>query len=516
MISISDIVGAIAGLRRANDERTAVLDTDLVAPEPAADGLSAFVAAFATAPEAESQATGLTTDSGVLLEAVDMTPAANGSVAMETSPWLPVMTGAAAGESDDRTPNGGTGLPLAGENVPDRAVISAIVHRLLARDDMQDNALQSEPGPGGAALEPLRPLVVPQPFTQIQTGGAHATIPHQNSTGGREWPGASVSSAAVFAASVPVEEQLESALTIAVSASTGASTADGANGLITPHARNALPSRPDAGAAVSVAASAGATTHISAHVPDTLWPSSQPDVSSPHRDASEAGTPGVHLIGTPAKDIPGNAAASYVVAGTVGPGAPQPDSSPVTSVPDLPPTSTPAIHAPARELAQPSAVAPPSISASVAAPAESADVQDMRFVATDNADARQRWAEGVGRQLLLMNRDGISTARLRLDPPSLGMMAIQIQMTEQGASVSFVVQHAVVRDALEQQVGRLQELFQQQQLDLLNVSVSDQGRDNQRDEHARAMTGQDTAADDAVPTEDERLASSQYLIDERV
>ncbi|TFH73344.1 hypothetical protein E3V39_09000 [Gammaproteobacteria bacterium LSUCC0112] len=84
------------------------------------------------------------------------------------------------------------------------------------------------------------------------------------------------------------------------------------------------------------------------------------------------------------------------------------------------------------------------------------------------------WVERVGRQMLLQSAQGNSSAQIQLDPPELGSLTIRIQLVEQTATVNFVSPHAMVRDALEQQAQRLQEMFNEQGMNLRDVSVSDQ------------------------------------------
>ena len=128
---------------------------------------------------------------------------------------------------------------------------------------------------------------------------------------------------------------------------------------------------------------------------------------------------------------------------------------------------------------------------------------------------RERWVGGLSQQLMVMTRDGLGTARLRLDPPSLGTLSIQIQMTEQGASVSFVTPHPLVRDALEQQASRLQELFQDQELNLVDVSVSDQQAGEQDDTEPGTEPWQ-SASNNSEVEEEIVDVQSHHLISERV
>lgn len=105
------------------------------------------------------------------------------------------------------------------------------------------------------------------------------------------------------------------------------------------------------------------------------------------------------------------------------------------------------------------------------------------------------WADRIGRQMLLQSAQGSSSAQIRLDPPELGSLTVKIQLIDQTAAVNFVSPHAMVRDALEQQAGRLQEMFREQGLDLSDVSVSDQSSNSDGGEQRNSSgTGNGPAA----------------------
>lgn len=114
--------------------------------------------------------------------------------------------------------------------------------------------------------------------------------------------------------------------------------------------------------------------------------------------------------------------------------------------------------------------------------------------AMDTAFGQQGWSDSLGRQLLVMSSQGISSAQIRLDPPELGSLTVKIQMSaDQQTNVSFVSQHALVREALEQQLNRLQDLFRDQGLNLQDVSVSDQSP-QQREGEGGGQQGEGRAA----------------------
>ena len=60
---------------------------------------------------------------------------------------------------------------------------------------------------------------------------------------------------------------------------------------------------------------------------------------------------------------------------------------------------------------------------------------------------------------------------MRINPPHLGPIDIQLTLQNDQASVSFGAQHGVVREALEAAIPRLREMFGDNNLQLVNVDV---------------------------------------------
>jgi hypothetical protein len=91
--------------------------------------------------------------------------------------------------------------------------------------------------------------------------------------------------------------------------------------------------------------------------------------------------------------------------------------------------------------------------------------------------AEPRWGQQVGERAIMMAQHGPRTAHIQLDPPELGAMQIRVHLQGQDqVSVSFTSANPAVRDALEQQLPRLREMFADQGLNLQDSSVSDEAR----------------------------------------
>ena len=65
-------------------------------------------------------------------------------------------------------------------------------------------------------------------------------------------------------------------------------------------------------------------------------------------------------------------------------------------------------------------------------------------------------------------------AEIRLDPPEMGSMQIRIRSDAEQAQINFVVQNQQAKEALEQSLPRLREMFAQQGIQLADTSVQQQ------------------------------------------
>lgn len=114
--------------------------------------------------------------------------------------------------------------------------------------------------------------------------------------------------------------------------------------------------------------------------------------------------------------------------------------------------------------------------------------------------ARDQWGDALSQRISLMTARNQSEARIQLDPPELGRLMIQIQVNSDQASVSFTSPHAVVRDALEASVPRLQDMLSEQGLDLLDVDISDQSQqqaDGDSENEPSLLAGADDSEGDS-------------------
>ncbi|MCK5091696.1 MAG: flagellar hook-length control protein FliK [Gammaproteobacteria bacterium] len=96
------------------------------------------------------------------------------------------------------------------------------------------------------------------------------------------------------------------------------------------------------------------------------------------------------------------------------------------------------------------------------------------------------WGRELGSKVVWMTRQEIQTANIRINPPHLGPIEVRVEVKNDTANVSFITQHAAVRDVIESSVPRLREMLGENGLNLENVDVADQSsaREQQRQAHA--------------------------------
>ena len=83
-----------------------------------------------------------------------------------------------------------------------------------------------------------------------------------------------------------------------------------------------------------------------------------------------------------------------------------------------------------------------------------------------------------------MAKQNMQTAELRLNPANLGPVEVRIDIEDEQVRVAFSSPHAAVRDAVEQAVPRLKEMFENSGLRLADAEVSHQSFAQQQDARA--------------------------------
>ena len=115
------------------------------------------------------------------------------------------------------------------------------------------------------------------------------------------------------------------------------------------------------------------------------------------------------------------------------------------------------------------------------------------------ADAGE-WGDGLGERVNWMINQKQNSATIRLDPPMLGKLEVQIKIADDATTITIQTQHAQTRDLIETASVRLRDFLQESGYQNVNVDVS-QRQDQQQ---ARSQT-----PFDENPGNQEELQSGQ-------
>ena len=114
-------------------------------------------------------------------------------------------------------------------------------------------------------------------------------------------------------------------------------------------------------------------------------------------------------------------------------------------------------------------------------------------------------SEAVVERVMWLSSQNLRSAEIQLDPAELGRLEIRISLNQEQTQISFASPHASVREALEGQMHRLREMFNQQGLGQFDVNVSDQSLargERQADERgAYGLAGGGAEAEEGLEAE---------------
>lgn len=144
-----------------------------------------------------------------------------------------------------------------------------------------------------------------------------------------------------------------------------------------------------------------------------------------------------------------------------------------------------------------------------AAPAASQPAMTKHF-------ADPAWNNELGEKLIWMHKQAIPSVELRLNPEHLGPVLVKIDVSQDQASVAFTAHNPAVKDAIEAAIPKLREMFGGQQLNLVDVNVSQQQSDQRQQPREffqmASQQGRDNRSD--LDMNDGQVNEAQNLVDE--
>ncbi|MED7668580.1 flagellar hook-length control protein FliK [Pseudomonas moraviensis subsp. stanleyae] len=121
------------------------------------------------------------------------------------------------------------------------------------------------------------------------------------------------------------------------------------------------------------------------------------------------------------------------------------------------------------------------------------------------------WTEEVVNRVMYLSSVNLKAADIQLQPAELGRLDIRVNMVpDQQTQVTFMSAHPSVREALDSQMHRLRDMFNQQGMGQVDVNVSDQNRGWQgqqgQEQAQQGQSGRTSAAGGRLDSADEELA----------
>ena len=121
------------------------------------------------------------------------------------------------------------------------------------------------------------------------------------------------------------------------------------------------------------------------------------------------------------------------------------------------------------------------------------------------------WTEEIVNRVMYLSSANLKAADIQLQPAELGRLDIRVNMIpDQQTQVTFMSAHPSVREALDGQMHRLRDMFNQQGMGQVDVNVSDQSRGWQgqqgQEQAQQGQSGRTSAAGGRLDSADEELA----------
>lgn len=139
------------------------------------------------------------------------------------------------------------------------------------------------------------------------------------------------------------------------------------------------------------------------------------------------------------------------------------------------------------------------------------------FVQTPLSDPQ--WQQDFSSRVVMLAKGGAAgqaqVAEIRLNPAHMGPVEVRVVMNDDQASITFSAQQLAVRDAIENSLPRLREMFANSGLQLADAAVSDQslqGRNQRHDQQPQDGGHGFAATDRAFDEEPERIVSQLNLV----
>ena len=125
----------------------------------------------------------------------------------------------------------------------------------------------------------------------------------------------------------------------------------------------------------------------------------------------------------------------------------------------------------------------------------------LQAISVSNSANNQQWGDALGERVSFLINQKLNSAEIRIDPPHLGKLDIQIHIKDDAAQVVIHTQHAQTRDLIENSSLRLREILQDAGYSSVDVNVSHRDSSSQQQASGEAhfnATGDQSQSTDSM------------------
>ena len=120
-----------------------------------------------------------------------------------------------------------------------------------------------------------------------------------------------------------------------------------------------------------------------------------------------------------------------------------------------------------------------------------------------------RWGQEFGQRIQWMVNQSVSGAQIRITPQNMGPIEVRVQMQNDQATIAFTAQHGATREAIDAALPRLREMLSDQNVNVVDVDISQHSFAEQRDQQAESQNADDNGVADGALNADGSIFDQQ-------
>ncbi len=98
--------------------------------------------------------------------------------------------------------------------------------------------------------------------------------------------------------------------------------------------------------------------------------------------------------------------------------------------------------------------------------------------------SHSRWGQDFNQRVQWVIKQSMSGAQIRLNPQHMGPVEVRVQVNNDQTTISFTAQHGATREAIDAALPRLRDMLSQQDVNVVDVNVSQHSFAEQREQQA--------------------------------